>query len=406
MTLDTQHQPRPGTAQLPEVHHWEGDGGQVFPDPPPGPGSALAVQDTAQALAVQDTAGPDTAPAVVLSDVSFRYPGAAADRLSLDGLSFAIPAGTVFGLLGPNGCGKTTAINAITGQIIPGRGTVRVFGMDPDRRGRGHLAVNRVIGVVTQGTALYGKLSVRQNLMFQASLYGYRPRDARYLTDRALDLADLQDRADDPAKTLSGGMARRAAIYRAAMHSPRMLILDEPTVGLDLIQRADLWEHIKMLRAEHGVTVLLTTQYLEEAEALADNVAIMRSGTLAAPVSTPQKLREDYGALVITVRATAPAEPAPAGRGALDRLLETLDAVRDELVTVPGISHVTASTQGSGWQAGEFVLEITASAQGDVDGQVTMLLVRHGITVRGTDKRLPSLDEVVRELAGTNKAAG
>lgn len=190
------------------------------------------------------------------------------------------------------------------------------------------------------------------------------------------------------------------------MHSPRMLILDEPTVGLDLIQRADLWEHIKMLRAEHGVTVLLTTQYLEEAEALANNVAIMRSGTLAAPVSTPQKLREDYGALVITVRATAPAEPAPAGRGALDRLLETLDAVRDELVTVPGISHVTASTQGSGWQAGEFVLEITASAQGDVDGQVTMLLVRHGITVRGTDKRLPSLDEVVRELAGTNKAAG
>ncbi len=362
--------------QAPELHHDDVAAPAWRQDPHP-----------AVPLLQQFPAAADRA--VVISDVSFRYPGARADRLSLDRLSFVIPAGTVFGLLGPNGCGKTTAIKAITGQIIPGEGTVRVFGMDPDRRHRQHRRVNRVIGVVTQDTALLGKLTVRQNLMYQASIYGYRPKDARHLTDRALDLADLRGRADDRAKALSGGMARRLAIYRAAMHSPRLLVLDEPTVGLDLIQRADLWDHIRMLRAEHGVTVLLTTQYLDEAEALADNVAIMCSGTLAADVSTPQQLREDYGALVITVRATASPEARQAGLEALDRVEE--------------ITHLEMSAEGLDCETGEFTLEVTTSAKGDVDGRVVMLLAQNGVVVRSVDKMLPSLDEVVRELTGAHR---
>ncbi len=177
--------------QAPELHHDDVAAPAWRQDPHP-----------AVPLLQQFPAAADRA--VVISDVSFRYPGARADRLSLDRLSFVIPAGTVFGLLGPNGCGKTTAIKAITGQIIPGEGTVRVFGMDPDRRHRQHRRVNRVIGVVTQDTALLAKLTVRQNLMYQASIYGYRPKDARYLTDRALDLADLRGRADDRARRSPG----------------------------------------------------------------------------------------------------------------------------------------------------------------------------------------------------------
>lgn len=373
MTLTRQTADPAGPARPPE-RHWEGR-------------PELILQDPAVPLSQQfpQAAGR----AVVISGVSFRYPGTRADRLSLDRLSFVIPSGTVFGLLGPNGCGKTTAIKAITGQIIPGEGTVRVFGMDPDRRHRQHRRVNKVIGVVTQDTALLGKLTVRQNLMYQARIYGYRLKDARYLTDRALDLADLRGRADDKAKDLSGGMARRLAIYRAAMHSPRLLVLDEPTVGLDLIQRADLWDHIKMLRTEHGVTVLLTTQYLDEAEALADTVAIMRSGTLAADVSTPQQLREDYGALVITARVTASPEARQAGLEALGKVEE--------------ITHLEMSTEGPDCAAGEFTLEVTTSAKGDVDGQVVMLLAQNGVVVRSIDKRLPSLDQVVRELTGAHR---
>jgi ABC-2 type transport system ATP-binding protein len=210
--------------------------------------------------------------AIVIEGVTCRF-----GRLcALDALSLEVRRGTVMGIVGPNGAGKTTLIDVLCGLRRPDEGRAMVLGQDIVRRAR---SVQRQIGVVPQETALYEELTPLQNLEFSAALYGLR--DPRRRIAEVLELVGLAGRAQDRAGTLSGGMKRRLVIARALLHEPSLLILDEPTLGVDMEARHQIWAHVRGLRGQ-GRTVFLTTNYLDEAEALCDEVAMLRAGRVIA----------------------------------------------------------------------------------------------------------------------------
>ena len=223
-------------------------------------------------------------PAVEIRDVVCQF-----GRIrALDGLSLDIVAGTVVGIVGPNGAGKTTLIDVICGLVRPSRGSVRVLGQDVSGN---TTALRAKIGVLPQETALYDEVTAVQNLRFAAALYDVPDADSRIA--EVLELVGLSARAHDVVRGFSGGMQRRLAIARALLHDPQLLILDEPTVGVDVEARHQIWTHIRSLRAG-GRTVVLTTNYLDEAEALCDRVAILRAGSLVAE-DTPASLAARTG---------------------------------------------------------------------------------------------------------------
>jgi ABC-type multidrug transport system ATPase subunit len=207
---------------------------------------------------------------------------------ALDGLSLGVRTGTVVGIVGPNGAGKTTLIDVICGLVRPAQGRVSVLDQDVATSAS---TLRAQIGVLPQETALYDEVTPRQNLRFAAALYGVPDSDARIA--EVLDLVGLSARMSDVVRSFSGGMKRRLAIARALLHNPPLLILDEPTVGVDVEARHQIWAHIRSLRAG-GRTVVLTTNYLDEAEALCDRVAILRAGKLIAE-DTPAALEARTG---------------------------------------------------------------------------------------------------------------
>ena len=207
---------------------------------------------------------------------------------ALDGLSLRVLPGTVVGIVGPNGAGKTTLIDVICGLVRPMHGTVRVLGEDAACHST---ALRARIGVLPQETALYDEVTACQNLRFAAALYSV-PRPEKRIAE-VLELVGLGTRAGDIVRGFSGGMQRRLAIARALLHDPSLLILDEPTLGVDVEARHQIWAHIRSLRAG-GRTVVLTTNYLDEAEALCDRVAILRAGKLVAE-DTPTALAARTG---------------------------------------------------------------------------------------------------------------
>ncbi len=194
---------------------------------------------------------------------------------AVEALDLDIEEGEIVGLLGPNGAGKTTAISMLCGVVTPSRGTVRIAGHDLARE---PFAARRAIGLVPQDLALYEELSARQNLRFFGRLYGLRGADLDGRIDWALRLAGLVDRATEPVRRFSGGMKRRLNLAAGLLHRPRLVILDEPTVGVDLQSRNHIFSAIRSLCSEHGMTVLYTSHYMEEVELLCQRVAIMDRG--------------------------------------------------------------------------------------------------------------------------------
>ncbi len=211
------------------------------------------------------------------------------DLRAVDGLDLDVRAGTCLGLLGPNGAGKSTTMRLLTAQAVADEGTIEVLGLEVPRQSK---QARARMGVVPQQDNLDIELTVRQNLQVFARLYRL-PRGERVAAvDRALEVAQLTARADTRVDDLSGGMRRRLLIARALVHRPRLVLLDEPTVGLDPQVRQELWSLIDRLRSE-GVSVLMSTHYIEEAERLADHVAIMTQGRVIAR-GTPAALVEQY----------------------------------------------------------------------------------------------------------------
>lgn len=244
-------------------------------------------------------AAPGQTPAISLSGVVKRF----GSLVAVDGLELDVPTGTCFGLLGPNGAGKSTTMRLLTGQAIADAGAIRVLGFELPRESK--LARARM-GVCPQESNLDIDLSVRQVLEVFARLYRV-PTDRRAAAvAAALDLAGLGARAADRAAKLSGGMQRRLLIARALIHDPELVLLDEPTVGLDPQVRQELWSLVLALR-ERGATVLMSTHYIEEAERLADHVAIMSAGRVVAQGAPAQLIRKHAGREVLDVTGS-PAE--------------------------------------------------------------------------------------------------
>lgn len=238
-------------------------------------------------------------PALQLRGVSKRFGTISA----VDGLDLEIPAGRVLGLLGPNGAGKSTTMRMLTGQTLADEGEIEVLGHAvPQQSKQARLRM----GVVPQLDNLDTELTARQNLEVFASLYRIPRPQRRAAVDRALALAQLTDRADAAVNDLSGGMRRRLLIGRGLVHEPELVLLDEPTVGLDPQVRQELWLLIDRLRNE-GVTVLLSTHYIEEAERLADDVAIMSHGRVIARGSPMALLAAYAGADAVEYDGDEPA---------------------------------------------------------------------------------------------------
>jgi ABC-2 type transport system ATP-binding protein len=224
---------------------------------------------------------------------------------ALHGASFEVREGEIFGLLGPNGAGKTTTVGILNTLVRPTGGEAFVAGRsvaeDP-------LGVRRRIGVVFQDSVLDNDFSGADNLRLHARLFGLRPEIAHARIDELLRLMDLDGRADDGVRTYSGGMRRRLEIARGLLAGPRILFLDEPTVGLDPQVRNEIWSLVVDLREREGVTIVLTTHYLEEAELVCDRVGILHAGVLVA-LDTPRRLVEDLGAQIVEVRVLGDAAP-------------------------------------------------------------------------------------------------
>ena len=236
--------------------------------------------------------------------------GGAPPKHALNGVDLDIPAGSIFGLLGPNGAGKSTLINILAGLVIKSAGRVAIWGFDQDIAPRQSRAA---IGVMPQEVHFDPFFTPRAALEVQAGLYGVAK--ARRRTDDILAFVGLTDQAEAYSRNLSGGMRRRLLLAKALVHSPRVLVLDEPTAGVDIELRQMLWQNVRRLNEEQGVTIILTTHYLEEAEEMCDEIAIINDGEVTVRDETAALIgRMDMKTLVIRPEGDVPAGfAAPAG---------------------------------------------------------------------------------------------
>ncbi len=216
---------------------------------------------------------------------------------AVDSVSFEVLEGEVFGFLGPNGAGKTTTIAMLTTLTMPTGGRAEVLGHDIVTDADG---VRKGIGLVPQELTLDDELTGRENLALQATLYHVPPGQARSNVDEVLALVGLADAADRPVKTYSGGMKKRLELANGLVHRPRVLFLDEPTLGLDVQTRSVIWEYIRRLKSETNMTIFLTTHYLEEADLLCDRIGIVDHGRLIA-LDTPEGLKRTVGGDIIDI---------------------------------------------------------------------------------------------------------
>lgn len=208
---------------------------------------------------------------------------------AVDGLDLSVRTGEIFGLLGPNGAGKTTAIRCITTLLPVRAGRVKVFGHDAAKE---KMAVRRLLGYVPQQLSADAAMTGRENVALFARVFDVPRRERAARVAQALEVVDLGNAADRLAKTYSGGMIRRLELAQALVSAPRLLMLDEPTIGLDPIARSSVWEHINAVRRATGMTVLVTTHYMDEAEQYCDRVGLMHRGRIHA-LGTPDELRTE-----------------------------------------------------------------------------------------------------------------
>jgi ABC-2 type transport system ATP-binding protein len=252
-------------------------------------------------LPIRSQAGSSTVTAshaaITMNGVVHRY----GDRVALDGVSFSVEEAQIFGLLGPNGSGKTTLFRILSTLITPSGGDAEICGWSVTASPR---EVRKHIGVVFQEKSVDVKLTAAENLMHQGHLYGLRGAALKARIAQMLERVGLSDRANDKLETFSGGMLRRVEIAKGLMHRPAVLLLDEPTTGLDPGARIDLWQYLRILREEEGITVLVTTHLMEEAERC-DRLAILAEGKIAG-LGTPAELKNGIGGDVVVFDVSDP----------------------------------------------------------------------------------------------------
>ncbi len=305
------------------------------------------------------------------------------DKLvAVNNLNLNIKKGEIFGLLGPNGAGKSTTISMILGLLEPTSGRVLVNGVDmkkyPER-------ARNEIGIVTQETVVESELTAEQNLMIFGRLYHIPPSELQKDIDFALDLADLTNFRNSYAGTFSGGMKRRLETAKSLMHAPKVLLLDEPTTGLDIQNRTKIWNLLRKINKEQNITILLTTQYLEEADQLCNRIGIIDHGKLIA-LGTPSELRQKIGMdniieisadkddlqKVAAVFRKVGLEPqiltnkitAPGGRNATEKIEKLLKAITASKIKISNISMHEPTID-------DVFLKLTGSEVRDTEGEFT-----------------------------------
>ena len=293
------------------------------------------------------------------------------DNTAVDGIDLDVAAGEIYGFLGPNGAGKSTTVRMLTTLLLPSAGSATVVGFDVRERAD---MVRLRIGVALQEAALDPKQTGRELLDLQGRLYGLDARQRRRRVDELLVLVDIGDAIDHRIGTYSGGMKRRLDLAAALVHEPEMLFLDEPTTGLDPSSRAAVWNEVRRLNTERGMTIFLTTQYLEEADALADRVGIIARGRIVAE-GTPTQLKRSVGSDLIIVRCR------PGDSQEVARVLSTLD----------NLGTIESS-------ADEVVVAVQRGAK--AISPVAVALSEAGITVEGLTLRTPTLDDVFLHVTG------
>jgi ABC-2 type transport system ATP-binding protein len=307
-----------------------------------------------------------TEPAIRIERLSKTYAGG---MRALNEVSFDVPRGQIFGLLGPNGAGKSTLINILAGLVVMTSGTVDIWGFDIDDHPRN---AKRAIGVVPQEIIFDPFFTPRETLEIQAGLYGVPPNERQ--SDALLAAMHLTDKANAYSRTLSGGMKRRLLVAKAMVHSPPILVLDEPTAGVDVELRRQLWDYVRQLHAR-GVTIVLTTHYLEEAEQLCDRIAIIHHGQVIANEPTRQLVeRAQEKAVVVTFDQDIAKVPAN------DRF--------------QGITLVDERT-----------LEIIYRKDQMNAGQVLAVLAAEGLSVVDVSTRDPDLEDVFLSLVSADQDA-
>ena len=293
---------------------------------------------------------------------------------AVDGVDLAVRKGEIYGFLGPNGAGKTTVIRVLVTLLAPTSGSIMVAGHDVVRQPD---LVRSRIGVALQDAALDNKQTGRELLRLQGLLYGLGRKETERRIDELADLVDIGDAMRRQIGTYSGGMKRRLDLAAALIHRPEVLFLDEPTTGLDPISRSRIWDEVREINGGMGVTVFLTTQYLEEADALADRVGIINHGQLAAQGS-PLELKRDRGADLIVARIGSESEGDTA-------------VATEALSTIPSVAAI--ETHGN-----EITISVTNGAA--LISAVALRLNEQGLTVQELTLRTPTLDDVFLQVTG------
>jgi len=290
---------------------------------------------------------------------------------AVDGIDLRVDPGEIYGFLGPNGAGKSTTVHMLTTLLPPTSGTARVAGFDVVREGP---QVRKVIGAALQEAALDPFLTGREHLRLQTAMHGIAGEERRRRSNELLERVGLTEAADRKIKGYSGGMKRRLDLALALVHRPRVLFLDEPTTGLDIQSRTALWSEVGRLAKEEGVTVFLTTQYLEEADVLADRVGIIDHGRIVAE-GTPEQLKSDIACSTVEAVPSSPEQ-----RGAVAAVLERFG----EQTTGFGPSSVAVQLTSPNGNLAEIVRAL------DAEGVILSQLQIHD----------PTLDDVFLAKAG------
>jgi ABC-2 type transport system ATP-binding protein len=289
---------------------------------------------------------------------------------AVENVGFTVEAGEAYGFLGPNGAGKTTTVSMLTAQLVPTAGSAVVDGVDVTRD---RATLKQRIGLVFQESTADSDLTGRENLTLAAALFNVPRRETRQRVDSLLEQMQIGDAADRLAKTYSGGMRRRLELAVGIIHAPKVLFLDEPTLGLDPQGRAGFWQYVEQFRRDRGMTVFMTTHYLEEADNICDRIAIIDKGHIVA-TGTPSELKDRLGGDVITLR---PTKPAP-------ELEAALKAVRG----VSSVAAVDGTYRVKGPRGEELVPALFEAC------------AKLGVGVAGVSLKRPSLDEVFLEFTG------
>jgi ABC-2 type transport system ATP-binding protein len=312
-----------------------------------------------------------TVPAIDVTDLHKTYSG---EVKAVRGISFDVAPGEVFGLLGPNGAGKSTTVGMLTTTIVPTAGTASLVGHDVAEAPR---AARAVSSVVFQEAVVDRALSGLRHLELHAQLWRVEPREAKARIDELIDALGLDELIDRPVASYSGGQRRRLEIARALVSSPRVLFLDEPTVGLDPRIRVELLDVISGLRNRNSTTILLTTHYLDEAERLCDRVAIMYQGRIVA-LDTPRALRAELGAQLVELRARDDPQAA-------------LAQLRDN-----GLANGDAFRLGA---------TISLPLHDRTPAETIAAIERAGVRTTSISTRAPTLDDVYLRLTGGQLSA-